>query len=778
MMKKRMFVIAVVVLLFTFQLKAQNLGNISGLVTNNEGKPLTGVNVVVQGGNYGSSTDGNGEYRITNLKYGEKELVFTAIGFASQRIRVEITNKEETVHTIKMELAYSELDEVVITGDAYGDKYLTNSTTVGTKLPIHPKELPIGLNVLSNYMLDQMNPVRITEAIQYISGINQETGFGGRTDIYVIRGFRSERESIFKNGFRNPMRVYRESSNIQQIEILKGPASALYGVSDPGGSINIATKRPKSVKHGEVEFYTNSFGKVRPSIDMGGPINNNERMNYRLNVAYEMGGTYRDQINTEHYFIAPTITYQLNPKTTINVNGEYLKHGQATDRGIPIYDAARDVKYSFDSNKSFGDPYNYTTNKNSLTQAEVVHKISPALSVRSAVNFLHTTGAREAVEISGFIAADTVKRYYQNQRHTEDYNAWQNELLGTFRTGNVKHNGVLGMEISQTGTQMFIQRDKNYDIVSVYETDYNQLPPKILDLSTSHNYDYQVVNYGFYLQDFISVNKYLNLIAGFRYDLYKSEYNNQLKNSKTKANLNHFSPRAGVLVKATDKISVFSNYAQGFNPLWGNPADKNGDAFEPIKNKSIDAGVKMYFMANRFNITATYFDLTRKGMLVGDPNDPDFQIQTGEAKSNGVELDFQGEPLPGWTFMTSYSYTNARISEDTNLDKVGQPLENVAPHMYKLWMNYELQSTVLKGFGFGAGFHNISERASDDGIDVLMLEAYSVIDARLFYRTENWTTSLTINNLTNEKYVLGSQNYNRAMPGAPQHFSLSFNYKF
>lgn len=776
--KMNKVLLSLVVMLVTIQIQAQNNGSISGKVTDLKGEAIPNVNVVVQGSSYGISSNERGEYILKNLNIGKKEIVFTAIGYSAKLVKLTITNKSTQVVDVLLDEAFSELGEVVVTGDMYGDDYLTNTTTVATKLAVHPKELPVGLDILSQHMLKQMNPVRITEAIQYLSGINQETGFGGRTDVYVIRGFRSDRESIFKNGFRNPMRIYRESSNIQQIEVLKGPSSALFGVSDPGGTINIATKRPKSIKHGEVEFFTNSFGRVRPSIDLGGPLGNEKNLNYRLNAAYEMGGTYRDQINTERVFLAPSIAYNISPKTSISVNGEYLKHDQATDRGVPIYDSKTDTHYNFKSDKSFGDPYNRTINKNSLTQAEIVHKFLSSFSVRSAVNALYTTGERESVEVSGFVALDTVKRYYQNQRHTEDYYAWQNEILGSFTTGNIKHNAVIGVEISKLGTNMFIQRDKNYDIVSVFNTQYNQLPPNELNLITSHDYKYDVYNYGFYLQDFMVLNEYINVIAGLRYDIYNSSYDNHVKDADTESEHRNISPRIGLLVKPTKQISLFSNYSKGFNPIWGNPANKNGDSFDPMINGSFDVGVKMYFMNNRFNITANYFDLKRKGMLVDDPDDQDYSVQTGEARSTGFELDVQGEPIPGWTFISSYSYTDARISEDTNADKIGQDLENVAPHMYKLWMNYELQSTALKGLGIGAGFRYISERAADDGIDVQKLDAYNIVDSRLFYRTDHWTASVAINNVVNTKHILGSQSYTRAMPGAPRNLSLSFNYSF
>ncbi len=759
-------------------LVAQNTGNVRGVITDQNGDAIEAANIFVQGGNYGAASNKEGEFLIENLSVGSKELVVTAIGYEAQMITVDIQAGETSTQDFIMQTAFSELEEVVVSGDLYSDEFLTNSTTAGTKIPVHPKELPLGMDVLSHYMLTQLQPVRLTDAVQFVSGINQETGFGGRTDIYVIRGFRSDRESIFKNGFRNPMRVYRESSNVQQIEVLKGPASTLFGVSDPGGTVNIVTKKPKSVKHGEVEFLTNQFGMVRPSIDIGGPLNKDFRMNYRLNAAYEQGGTYRDQIHTERFFLAPSISYQINPKTTLTFNGEYLKHSQATDRGVPIYDPQRDKEYKLDRAKSFGDPYNETVNTNSLNQFEIVRKLHGDFSFRSAVNLLSTNGFRNAVEVSGFAAEDSVKRYFQDQRHVERYTAWQNEVLGTFYTGSLKHSAVLGLEYAHTLTDMFIQQDKNYDVVSVFNTKYNQQAPKQLVLATTNDYEYKIDNFGIYFQDFIKVNSYLNLIAGVRYDHYKSVYDNRLKNSVSNNTYTGFSPRVGALVKPLNAFSVFSNYSEGFNPLWGNPADKEGNVFDPIKNSSFDVGVKFYMLNNQFNITATYFDLTRNGLLVDDPDDQDFSIQTGEARSNGFELDIQGEPIPGWTFMTSYSYTDARITEDTNADRVGQPLGNVAPDMFKLWMNYEMQNGALKGFGLGAGHRYISERAASDGIDVKQLDAYNVVDLRLFYRNDAWTSTLSINNLFNEYYFLGSQNYNRAMPGAPRHFTLSFIYKF
>ncbi|AZQ62701.1 TonB-dependent siderophore receptor [Flammeovirga pectinis] len=777
-MKSYSFLLLLTFLLVLTNATAQNVGDIIGNVVGDDGNTIIGANVIIQGGNYGDATDVNGNYIIHNVAPGKKKIVITSVGFATQTVEVEVVAGEKTTKNFKLKSAYSELNEVVVSGDLYSDEYLTNATTIGTKVPIHPKELPFALDVLSKYMLDQIEPVRITDAVQYVSGVNQETGFGGRTDIYIIRGFRSERESIFKNGFRNPMRIYRESSNIQQIEIVKGPASALYGVSDPGGTINIVTKAPKSYKHGEVSFTTNSFGMVRPSFDIGGPLDDEGKMKFRLNGAIESGGTYRDFVNTERYFLAPVLTYDISPRTKITVQGEYLNHSQPTDRGVPLYDPNTDTKYSFEPNKSFGDPYNETKNTNNLTQYEVAHQINDKWTFRNAGNMLFTNGARNAVEVSGFVAPDSVKRYYQDQRHSEQYLAMQNEFLGSFNWGSTKHKAVLGVEVAQTTTDMFIQQDKSYDTVSVYNTEYNQLPPNELDMVTTNDYLYTINNYGFYVQDFIELTNWLNVIGGVRYDIYQQEYNNRKNGEITNSTYMGVSPRVGVMGKLTKSISLFTNLSTGFNPQWGNPADKNGNLFDPIVNTSFDFGAKLYFLNDKFNITATYFDLTRNGMLVQDPTDQDFQVQTGVAKSNGIEFDLQGEPLPGWTFMTSYSYTNARITEDTNPDMVGQALLNVAPHMYKLWMNYEIQRGGLKGFGAGVGYNYVSERAAANVPNSEMLPEYNLIEGNLFYRADRWSTTLTVKNLTNTEYYVGSQNYNRVMPGAPRHFVLSFKYLF
>lgn len=757
---------------------AQNVSDIIGTVYSEDGTTIIGANVIIQGGNYGDATDTKGQYIINNVASGKKKIVVTSVGYKTQTKEVEVIAGENLKLDFKLKSSYSQLNEVVVTGDLYSDEYLTNATTIGTKVPVHPKDLPFALDVLSKYMLDQIEPVRITDAIQYVSGVNQETGFGGRTDIYIIRGFRSERESIFKNGFRNPMRIYRESSNIQQIEVVKGPASALYGVSDPGGSINIVTKAPKSYKHGEVNFTTNSFGMVRPSFDVGGPLDDEGKMKFRLNGALESGGTYRDFINTERYFLAPVISYDASPRTKITVQGEYLSHSQPTDRGVPLYNSATGETHHFDPSKSFGDPYNETKNTNNLTQYEIVHQINDKWTFRNAGNMLFTNGQRNAVEVSGFVSPDSVKRYYQDQRHQEMYLAMQNEILGQFKVGKTKHKSVFGVEIAQTTTDMFIQRNAAYDTVSIHDTKYNQLPPSDMELSTSHDYFYTINNYGFYAQDYVELTSWLNAIAGIRFDIYEQIYENRLKRETTESTFMGVSPRVGLLGKVTKDISLFGNWSTGFNPQWGNPADKQGNVFDPIINQSFDFGAKFYFLNDKFNITATYFDLTRDGYLVQDPTDPDFQVQTGKARSNGFEFDLQGEPLPGWTFMTSYSYTDARIVEDTNPDNIGQPLINVAPHMYKLWMNYEIQRGGWKGFGAGIGYNYVSERAAASVPNPEMLPAYNLLEGNIFYRTDRWSTTLTMKNITNTEYYVGSQNYNRVMPGAPRHIVLSFKYLF
>ncbi|MGV3541241.1 MAG: TonB-dependent receptor plug domain-containing protein, partial [Rufibacter sp.] len=240
---QKYILLTVLLALAPFFLLAQTLGRIEGRIQSQKGEALPGISVGLEGTSLGSTTDEEGKFLIRNIPAGAYTLVVTGIGYEAAKQPVAVQAQQIVPVFIRLNTSDFTLAQVEITGSRAGN-YLEREGTTATKMEARLSTVPQSVQVLSRRALDQLQVVRVEDAMRNVSGVSIETGFGGRTDIFMIRGFRTDQNSIFKNGFRNPSRTYRESANVQQIEVMKGPASVLYGVSDPGGMINITTKKP------------------------------------------------------------------------------------------------------------------------------------------------------------------------------------------------------------------------------------------------------------------------------------------------------------------------------------------------------------------------------------------------------------------------------------------------------------------------------------------------------------------------------------------------------
>ena len=224
-----------------------------------------------------------------------------------------------------------------------------------------------------------------------------------------------------------------------------------------------------------------------------------------------------------------------------------------------------------------------------------------------------------------------------------------------------------------------------------------------------------------------------------------------------------FSPRAGLVVKPTENVSLYASYTESFNPTIGRGED--GEVFTSELGKQFEVGVKATLLGDRLSATLAYYDLRRSNVLTQDPTNPGFQVQVGEQASNGVELDIVGEILPGWNIIANYAYTNARITEDNEFPE-GRRLINVPEHAAGLWTSYEIQDGDLAGFGFGLGVYFQGERNGDIRTPFI-LPSYTRTDASVFYRKGQFRTQLNFQNLFNVRYFEGARDQFRVNPGTP-----------
>ncbi|MEH2180197.1 TonB-dependent siderophore receptor [Nostoc sp.] len=650
--------------------------------------------------------------------------------------------------------------ELVVTGEQDGYNASDASTATKTDTPL--RDIPQSIQVIPREVIQDQGAVRLTEAVRNVSGVSLAGTSGDRGEDYTIRGFFA---NVYKNGFLDDYysdRAFRDSANIERIEVLKGPASVLFGRLEPSGIINLVTKKPLADPYYNLSFTAGSYSFYRPTLDFSGPLTEDGKLGYRLNVAYENSGSFRDFVNKERFFIAPVLSWKIGDKTNLTLEGEYLHTENPLDRGLPVIDnKIADIPIS----RYLSDPRNQVVVDESKTYLTLNHDFNQNLSLRSAFRVTTASETNNRFVIQPIFATSnngTIDLYNSGpfNQYYETY-FLQNDLTGKFNTGSVKHTLLFGVEVGR-----LYQRDQGVtgpdQLINIFNPVYNfsyDGPYQTLQNTTNNTN-----TFGIYLQDQIAVFDNLKLLVGGRFDTYHSETQDFLNASTTVTDSDAFSPRVGVVYQPTKEISLFANYSRSFNPV--NGTDKNGDAFVPERGTGYEVGIKGDFLNNRLSSTLAFYTVTKTNVTTADPSDPTgiFSIQVGEQRARGIEFDIAGEILPGWKVIGSYAYSDPEITQD-NTYPVGNTLANTPRHTGSLWTTYTFQTGALEGFGFGGGIFANSE-AYGDIDNSYTIPGFVRTDAALFYKKDRLRASINFKNLFDVTYFEGTF-LRAANPAAP-----------
>ncbi|MBD2385747.1 TonB-dependent siderophore receptor [Cylindrospermum sp. FACHB-282] len=648
--------------------------------------------------------------------------------------------------------------ELVVTGEEDGYRIL--DATTATKIDAPLRDIPASIQVIPKEVIEDRQVVRLNELANNVSGVQQQTGYGGiSSQGYFIRGFGSGFETI-RNGFRDfGFLSPRDVANVERVEFLKGPASVLYGsAQSPGGIVNTITKKPLADPFYRVGMTVGSYDFYRPTIDFTGPITEDKSLLYRLNAAYESAGSFRDFNESESTFIAPSLSWKVGPRTTIGFDYEYQKYDYVYDRGLPPLNISLNVPIS----RSIIEPdLPRSEFRSSSFTYTLEHETSDNWKFRQGLNVLNVDGLTRIIQ-GTTLAADgrTLQRQYRTSDEEQNNISLQNEISGKFNTGSIRHNVLFGLEIGQYKLDYDFYRGSiaGLDLLNPV---YGAQPGPV---SRSFYDQYGSQNVALYVQDLFELTPNLKILAGGRFDWVDSYYRDVVGNAyNIETSTSNFSPRVGIVYQPSNSTSVYASWTNSFNPQIFSRS-RSGETFDPETGEQFEVGIKQEFLNKRLSATLAYFDITKQNVLTTDPVDDAFSIQTGEQRSRGLELDITGEILPGWKVIATYAYTDAFVSQDNDPGLVDDKLQGVPAHSASLWTTYELQSGNLQGLGFGAGLVFVDEREATLP-NSIKIPSYVRADASVFYRRNNWRAALNIKNLFDTNYY-ESQGY-YLTPGAP-----------
>lgn len=679
------------------------------------------------------------------------------------------------------------LPAVEVVGRRQSGSYHANEAS-GTKTDLPLRELPQAVRVMSRQTMDDLGATRVDDVLDYVGGVSRQNNFGGLWDNIAIRGLAGDINNgmpLLLNGFsgNRGFNAPRDTANIERIEFLKGPAAALYGASEPGGTVNVVTKKPLWKPAHSIEAYAGSYDFYRTALDSTGPLS--ENVAYRLNLAVEHRGSFRDYVDTRRMLLAPAFTWKLAPSTRLDYSGEILRHETPLDRGVV---AINNALGAVPRNRFLGEPADGDVRvENQTHQLILEHALNQQWSARVGLSF--KKGSLEGFSTEPQPTLQPDQSTLRRQRRFRDYGSkdvtLQGELLGRIETGDISHELLVGAETYRLD---FDQRMLRVNptaaapyAINVLNPVYGQAQPTPLP-NTDTAEDQK--NLAFYLQDTLVLGEKWRVLGGVRFDRYEQALLNRRTGLRTEQSPTATSPRIGFSYLPDAQWTVFANAGKSFRP--NNGVSAAASPFSPESGRALEVGGKWENAAKTLGGTVALYDIRKKNVLTADPANAGFSIVAGEVRSRGMDLDLSGQLSSHWRMNASLSYIDATVLRDNQLE-VGGRLLNIPKVNGSVLVMYEDAIGDGGRYGVGGGFTYSGKRLgearlqvqADAGAPAFELPKYTVAKLSAYWRiSPALRLSLDVDNLFDKTYYTNSFQRTWVSPGNPRTVVLGVQAKF
>lgn len=662
--------------------------------------------------------------------------------------------------------------------------YLARRSVTATKTDTPILEIPQSISVVGRQQMQDQKAQTIQDALGYTAGVM--TGISAKNPLFDdtlnIRGFEANPQlgSYYRDGMRYMTNLYngkQEVYGLERVEVLKGPSSILYGAAAPGGVINTVTKRPLSTSLHEINAEYGSYNRKQLSADFSGPLDDEGVWSYRLTGLQRTSDTYMRYGRDDRSYIAPALTWRPSADTSLTLLSSYQKTNAIYPPSLPVTGTLLTNRNGqLDRDTFLGEPNNNRFQTETATVGYLFeHAFSDTLKLRNAVRYYKSDLALRYTLVTGDVDAVTQRRVPRSARGYDDDTSMMTtdtNLEKTFYTGPVKHTALVGIDYTKSRYDSD-RRTGTLGTIDIYNPVYQTGP---ITTAVNRQIRSRESKLGGYLQDQIKIADKLVFLFGGRYD-HVNVVTRSLLGVVSSADETDiaFTGRAGVVYLADGGLAPFASVSQSFEPTTG--LSRTGDRFQPSKGKQFEMGLRYQPPGTETMYTASLFDLTRTNVLSQDPVDPSFQVQTGEVRSRGLELEAKTSLGRFVEVIGAYTYTDAVVTRSNIPNETGERF--YAPrNLFSLWVDTRLGFMGLAGWRVGTGLRYVSDRPDKPATGTRGGSAYTLVDARIGYENGPWTYALNATNLTDQIYIPSMCYTNVCDYGAPRQVTATLRYRW
>src|SRR5450755_4684620 len=691
-----------------------------------------------------------------------------------------VSQAQQTADTVNP--VFKVLDSVEVSAFLSASFIKTVSSTA-TKTSTPVIDVPQTISSVTRQLMNDKMDFTLKDAVTNAANVNAYSGY----DEYTIRGFLAENPRSI-NGLRGYNSTYSSLLlfNIESVDVLKGPAAVLYGNTDPGGTINLTTKKPLSENYGQVALFGGSWDHFRASGDFSGPLNNSKTILYRLNAGYDhQTKGFSDQFHSKAYQIAPSFAFIPTKNLQINVDFSLSDVNTVLNRGQPGLETGNDL-YGTPTKLTTIQPGDYLKQKDFASMISLAWQINDSWSFHTA--YLNYQSNQDVAEhgLDSYIDEETVNLNYHTWKFNTNTNSVTNYFNYKFHTGQLQHNAMFGYDYISTTGSVDLTSYENPDIFgsgngivgsfNLLNPQYNQMPASSYSESTGGAVDLDADNYntqGIYVQDQITYKKW-DVLLGVRREYYRTRPD-EGDTSRTVENV--WLPRVGIVYGINQNLHVYGVYSRGFDPYEiSNTLAVYNAPFKPINSELYEVGLKAMLLKGKLYGTLSVYQLSILNVAVNanDPSNPDLYVQRGEDQATGVEVEVNGNILPNLQVHFAYAYNHAAVKKSDIKEDIGTLKENAPLNSSNGFFKYSFVKGPLIGFSVNAGYTLIGKRNTLD--KDLQLPGYFTMQGGVNYEWHPITISFLMNNIGNVTYWNGAYNNVYKWPGEGRNFMVKLSW--